>query len=150
MQCVFGSARKATVMHKLPLLWLLSSSENCTTPRVASLSAVEHHRLMELVTGQREWSPATCSSYRPLMDGRSALEMAGRPKLPAESVFDSSRGQNLAWQCISSRCVHHHIPYHAYDSKGRGSRFSDHQSRISMRDGPRNQVVHFQCGVKCT
>jgi len=58
MQCVFGSARKATAMHKLPLLWLLSSSENCTSPRVISLSVVEYHRLMELVTGQREWSPA--------------------------------------------------------------------------------------------
>ena len=139
-RCVFGSARKATATPKLPLLWLWSSSKNCTSPRVASLSPVEHHWLMELVTDQREWSPATCSSYRPLINGRSVLEMAGRPKLPAESDFDSSKGQNIAWQCISSNVSTHHPPYHIHDSMEDGSRYSDHQSRISMRDGPRNQV----------
>ena len=73
--------------------------------------------------------------------------MVGRPNLPAETCFDSSRGQNIAWQCISSKCMHQPTPYHVHDSKEFGTWPSDHQSCISMRDGPRSQVVHFD--FKC-
>ena len=78
--------------------------------------------------------------YRPSILCRSALNATGRPNIPVESVFDSSRGQYLARQCISSDVCTNHTPYHIHDSKEDGSRFSNHQSRISMRDGPRNQV----------
>ena len=49
----------------------------------------------------------------------------------------------MASQCISNKCVHNHTPYHVYDLKGHGSWFSDHQARISMRDGLRDQVCIF-------
>ena len=49
----------------------------------------------------------------------------------------------MSWQCNSSNVCTNPIPYHVYDSKGYGSWFSDHQARISMRDGPKNQVCIF-------
>ena len=124
-------------VHTVFLLWSLQNSqgalyEPCGIPPAKG----NGHRLKEMIIGL--WL-----SYRPPIVGRSALKMVDRPNLPVESCFDSSRGQNKAWQCIPSKCVHQHIPYHVYDSKWHGSRFSDHQSRISTRDGPRNQVMHF-------
>ena len=116
------------------LLWRLHKSQGCF-PECCGTPPAEGigHRPWRMVTGHK-------LIHRLLMDGRSALHMAGRPNLPAESVFDSSRGQNIAWQCISSNVCTNHTPYHIHDSKGYDSRFSDHQSRISMHDGPRNQV----------
>ena len=104
------------------------------------LITVEGHRPGGNTTGQGKLVIDHWYGSQPKIFSWPTLNMVGRPYIPAESCFDSSRGQNRAWQCISSKCVHQHIPYHVYDSKGHGSRFSDHQSRISMHDGPRNQV----------
>ena len=137
-------------MHKLPLFTLLCSSETCTNPMVHSLDTVEHHRPRGIITGHGRVGIDHWCSSRPQTFGRSALYSVDRPKLPAETCFDSSSGQNMTWQCISSNVCTDHTPYHIHDSKEHGTRFSDHQSRISMRDGPRNQVVHFQYRMKCT
>ena len=141
---------KSLPCTSLPLLWLFCSSENCTSPREHSMDTLEHHRLSEIITGHLEWSSAKRYAL-----GQTCF--AGRhPTLPAGQFFllkpaaDSSRGQNKAWQCISSKCVHQHIPYHVCDSKGYVPWFSDHQSRISMRGGPKSQSVQFQYGMKCT
>ena len=53
----------------------------------------------------------------------------------------------LAWQCNSRHVCTKHTPYHVIDSKGHVPRFSDHQSRISMHDGPKNQECNFD--FKC-
>ena len=87
MQCVLGFAQKATAMHKLPLLWLFCFSENCKTPKVASLSVVDHHRLSGIITGHYEVVIDHPLSSRPNILCRSALNTAGRPNLPAESVL---------------------------------------------------------------
>ena len=100
--------------------------------------------------------PTMRNGHRPNRSGhRPSMELSAinnwsigtwcsRPaKASCRTCFDSSRGQNKAWQCILSKYVHQYTPYHVYDSKGDSTRFLDHQSRISMRDGPRNQVVHF-------
>ncbi|GMP77811.1 hypothetical protein CsSME_00033961 [Camellia sinensis var. sinensis] len=83
--------------------------------------------------------PAKWKPHRPCPDGhRPFVELSAINNWSVcRTCFDSSRGQNKAWQCISSKCVHQHIPYHVCDSKRYGARFSDHQSRISMRDGPK-------------
>ena len=126
------------------LLWEWHNSQGTLSGQWGTPPAIWNgHRPWGMITGH--WL-----SSRPSILGRSALKVASRPKLPAESCFDSSRGQNKAWQCIPSKFVHQHIPYHVNDSKWHGSWFSDHQSRISMRDGPRDQVCHFdfKCNAK--
>ena len=134
-------------MYKLPLFSLLCSSENCKSPREHSMDTVEHHRLRQMVTHHGRKVIDHWLSSRPQTFGRSALYEVDRPSLSAETCFDSSKGQNMAWQCISSNVCTNHTPYQIHDSKEHGTWFSDYQSRISMRDGPRNQVVHFD--FKC-
>ena len=63
--------------------------------------------------------------------------------MSAEPATHSSRGQKLAWQCNSNNVCTNHAPYHICDSKGHVPRFSGHQSRISMHDGPKNQMCNF-------
>ena len=97
-------------------------------------------------TGWRDWSLAMCDGHRPQNDPSANNEWPvgtedGRPaKSSCRILFDSSRGQSKAWQCISSYVCTNHSPYHVNDSKEDGPRFSDHQSRIFMHDGPKNQV----------
>ena len=84
-----------------------------------------------------------------MKDCRSALNAVGWQKVPAESVIDSNRGQGRAWQCNSSYVCTNHVPYHVSDLKGHAPWFSDHQSRISMHDGPRDQACTFWCQMTC-
>ena len=142
MQCMLGPAREYTAIHRPPLFSLLCLFEEWLSLRVASLDIWRHHRQSRIVNGSGMiigcwWS------YRPPMDCRSALKTAGRQRMSAEPAIDSSRGQGIAWQCNSSKVCTNPIPHHVYDSKGHGPWFSDHQSRISMRDGPKNQVCIF-------
>ncbi|GMP22335.1 hypothetical protein CsSME_00000400 [Camellia sinensis var. sinensis] len=63
--------------------------------------------------------------------------------MSVEPAIDSNKVQSKAWQHNSRHICTIHVPYHGNDSKGHVPRFSDHQSRISMHDGPRNQVCNF-------
>ena len=91
-------------------------------------------------------SPARRNGHRPQNDPSAnnrwpvGTEDGRTAKSSCRILFDSSRGQSKAWQCISSYVCTNHTPYHVNDSKEDGPRFSDHQSRISMHDGPKNQV----------
>ena len=143
MRARIGFARKSNAMHKLPLFSLLSSSKNGTIPKVYLMNTGECHRPWGMVTGQIEVVIDYLWSYRPSIIGRSALDVIDRPKLPAEPVLIAAEGKTRHGDEFSSKCVHQYTPYHVYDSKGDRSRFSDHQSRISMRNGPRKQVVYF-------
>ena len=97
--------------------------------------------------------PAEWDHHRPFWSGhRPSIELSAKHYFPVGTkhcrpaksscwiCFDSSRRQNLAWQCISSNVCTNHTPYHVSDSKGHGLRFLDHQSRNTMPDGPKNQV----------
>ena len=142
MQCMLGLARKCTAMRKLPLFSLLYSSEDCQNLKVASLSTVQYHRLDRMATGRRRCSSAENESIgHQLFADRHSVQSIGKKFL--QNLFDSSRGQSFAWQCNSSHICTNHVPYHVSDSKGHAPWFSDHQSRISMRDGPRDQVCTF-------
>ena len=140
---MLGFARKFVTMHELPLFTLLCSSENCTSPKEHSLNIVEGHRPIGNTTGLGEVVIDHLLSSRPPMHGRSALNVVGRPCMPAKNCFVSSRGKTWHGNAFSSKYLHQHPPYHVHDSKEDGPRPSGHQSRISMRDGPRNQVCHF-------
>ena len=140
---MLDSARKSTTMHKLPLFSLFNASEDCTSLKEHSLNTVQHHRPRKNITGHGRMVIDQILSSRPSIIGRSALYAVDWPYLSAESCFDSSKGQTWHGNAFSSKCMHHHTPYHAYDSKEFGTRPSGHQSRISMHDGPRSQVVHF-------
>ena len=106
-----------------------------------SLSAAQnfHRQWIELI--------GTKLIHRLQIDCRSALRTAGRHWMPAEPATHSSRGQNLAWQYNSSHLCTKHTPYHVCDSKGHVPRFSGHQSRIPMHDGPKDQMCTFN--LKC-
>ena len=134
-------------MHKLPLFSLLCSFENCKSPKEHFMNTGECYQPLGIITGHGSVVIDHPCSYRPFIIGQSALYVVDRPKLPAETCFDSNRGQNMAWQCISSNVCTNHTPYHVYDSMEFGTRPSDHQSRISMRNGQRGRVVHFD--FKC-
>ena len=136
MQCMLGLARNCTAMHRLPLFSLLCLSENFQSLRTTSQGTGGYHRLRRNTTG-------TKLIHRPSIDCRSALNAAGRHWMSAEPATHSSRGQKLAWQCNSNNVCTNHAPYHICDSKGHVPRFSDHQSRISMHDGPKNQMCNF-------
>ena len=123
------------------LLWKLPKSQGCLLGHWGVPPAgVQHHWLKDVATGT-EWS------YRLPIHCRSALKSAGRHKMPAKPATHSSRGQQNAWQCDSKHVCTKHNPYHIFDSKGDVPRFSDHQSRISMHDDPRNQEGNFD--FKC-
>ena len=87
--------------------------------------------------------------YRPQLTGRSALNLADRPKLPAEPAIDSSRGQAVYGMEFLGKSMHGHTPYHVMDSREHGPRPSGHQSRISMYDGPKVKYA-FQCQMQYT
>ena len=127
-------------MPSLPLFSLLSSSEDCQSLRTAPLNHGDHHRLRGNTTGWSMWPPALNSSI-------GCKLTAGRHWMPAEPATHSSRGEILAWQCNSKHVCTKHTPYHTSDSKEDMPRFSDHQSRISMHDGPKNQECNFD--LKC-
>ena len=146
MQCMLGLAREFTA--RLPLFSLLCSSEDCQSLRVASLDIGRHHRLNWMVTGSGLWSSTHNESIGfQFIAGRHSMKSIGIGCLL--NLFDSSRGQDFAWQCNSSNVCTYQAPFHVYDSKGHGPWFSDHQSRISMRDGPRDQVCTFWCQMQC-
>ena len=134
-------------MRKLPLLSFLSSFGGCQNLRTTSLDRGDHHRLDEISTGSVVWPSAQSWSGRQRKWCRSAHYTAGRQSIPAEPATHSNRGQNKAWQHNSRHVCTDHVPYHCDDSKGHVPRFSDHQSRISMHDGPKNQVCNFD--FKC-
>ena len=137
MQCMLGPARKCTAMHRLPLFSFLYSSGGCQSLRIASLDTGRHHRLSWITTGSVMWPPAIGEAI-----GRERI--AGRQSVPAESAIDCNRGQGRAWQYNSRHICTNHVPYHGNDSKEHAPRFSGHQSRISMRDGSRDQVYTFE------
>ena len=130
-------------MHGLPLFSFLHSSGGCQNLRTTSLDRGYHHRLDEISTGSVVWPSAQSWSCRQRKDCRPAPYTAGRQRKPAEPATHSNRGQNKAWQHISRHVCTNHVSYHCDDSKGHVPRFSDHQSRISMHDGPKSQVCNF-------
>ena len=134
-------------MRKLPLFSFLSSSGGCQSLRTASWDRGDHHRLNETSTGSVVWPSAQNRVCRQRKLCRSAHYTAGRQSIPAEPATHSNRGQGKAWQHNSRHVCINHVPYHCNDSKGHVPRFSDHQSRISMHDGPKNQVCNFD--FKC-
>ena len=126
-------------MRELPLFSFLCSSGGCQNLRTASLGTGECCRLSGISTGSKMWSSAVDEAIgHGWIAGRHYVQSVGKKFL--QNLFYSSRGQSFAWQCNSSNVCTSHIPYHVYASKGHGPWFSDHQSRISMRDGPKNQV----------
>ncbi|KAF5932600.1 hypothetical protein HYC85_028771 [Camellia sinensis] len=131
---------KRAAMRKLPLFSSLSSSGGCQSLRTASLDRGDHHRLIEISTGSVVWPSAQNRVCRQRKLCRSAHYTAGRQSIPAEPATHSNGGQNKAWQHNSKHVCTNHVSYHCNDSKGHVPRFSDHQSRISMHDGPRNQI----------
>ena len=146
MHACLGLARKSTPMRRLPLFSLLCPSENCQSLRIASLDIGRHHRPGRMATGRKMRSSAVDEAIgHGWIADRHYVQSIGKKFL--QNLFDCSRGQSFAWQCNSSNVCTNHIPYHVYDSKGHGPWFSDHQSRISMRDGLRNQVCAFD--FKC-
>ena len=65
----------------------LHKSQECFSGHwEASPAKQKHHRPNGMITGH-------IFVYRPKIDGRPALYLADRPKLPAEPAIDSSRGQ---------------------------------------------------------
>ena len=93
MRACSGVLGNPTPCTSLPLLWLFCFSESCTTPKVASLSVVEHHRLSGIITGHFEVVIDHPLSSRPSILGRAAVYMAGRPKLPAETCLTAAEGR---------------------------------------------------------
>ena len=81
MRACSGLLGNPTPCTSLPLLWLFCFSENCTTPKVASLSVVGYYRLSEIITGHLEWSSAKHYALNQTC-------FAGRhPTLPAGQFF---------------------------------------------------------------
>ena len=135
LSCKCASVFPATLLRKLP------KSQGCLLGHWGVPPAgVQHHRLKDVATGT-EWR------YRLPVHCRSALNSAGRHKMPVKPATHSSRGQQNAWQCDSKHVCTKHNPYHILDSKGDVPRSLDHQSRISMRDGPKSQGCNFD--FKC-
>ena len=97
--------------------------------------------------GIRSLGRGICSSVKywaigwTLMVGRHYKWPAGYCFLQNPAV-DSNIGQAVYGMKFSSKCEHGHTPYHAMDSKERGSRHSGHQLCILMHDGLRGQVCH--------
>ena len=112
MHACSSFARKSIAMHKLPLFSLLCSSENCTTPKERSMDIGEHHRPSGIITGHFEVVIDHPLSSRPNIFGRSAVYMAGRPKLPAETCLTAAEGrQGMAMRF--KQCMHqpHSLSY---------------------------------------
>ena len=130
-----ASVSSALLLRKLPKSQKYLSGHWGVPP-----AGVEHHWLKEEATGTKR-------SHRLFVYCRSALNSAGRHWMPAEPATHSSRGQNYAWQCDSSHLCTKHTLYHVCDSKGHVPRFPDHQSRISMHDGPKKRECNFD--FKC-
>ena len=130
-------------MHGLPLFSFLSSSGGCQSLKTDPLDGEEYHRLNETSTGSVVCPSAPNRVCRQRKMCRSAHYNAGRQSIPAEPATHSNRGQGKAWQHNSRHVCINHVPYHCNDSKGHVPRFSDHQSRTSMHDGPKNQACSF-------
>ena len=105
-----------------------------------SLIILKCHRPMKSTTDHVNVIIDHKLGHRLDSDGRSALKVAGRPFIPAESCFCCSSGQTVHGKEISKQCMHGHTPYHVMDSRECGPWSSGHQSRISMHDGQRHQV----------
>ena len=135
LSCKRASAFPVIFLRKLP------KSQKCLSGHWGIPPAgAENHRLKEEATG-------TEFTHRLKIQCRSALNSAGRHKMLAKPADHSSRGQQNAWQCNSKHVCTKHNPYHVLDSKEVVPRFSDHQLRISMHDGPKNQEGNFD--FKC-
>ena len=143
MHARFASPRNPVRCHCCLCLHCLAPLKFMKVSRILlnhSLSVVEYHRPQFKSTGHGNRLIDQILNHRLDTDGRSAPKVVGRPFLPAEPCFDSSRGQTVHGMEFSKQCVHGHSPYHAMGSREFGTRPSDHQLRISMRDGPRSQV----------
>ena len=127
-------------------LHCFSSLETAQVPRMLlkySLRVVGCHQPSGMVPGLGKVVIDHWYSSQPKIFSRPTLRMVGRPYLPAEPCYDSSRGQTRHGNAFQSKCLHNQPPYHAMNSRAFGARPSGHQSRISMHDGPRCQVVHL-------
>ena len=103
-------ARIASISSALLLRKLPKSQEYLSGHWGSPPAGVGHHRLKEEATGTR-------LIHRLPIDCRSALNSAGRHKIPAELATHSSRGQQHAWQCNSSHlCTTH--PLSCFGLKG--------------------------------
>ena len=112
MRACSGLLGNPTPCTSLPLLWLFCFSENCTPPKVASLSVVEHHRLSGIITGHFEVVIDRPLSSQPNIFGRLAVYMAGRPKLPAETCLTAAEGrQGMAMRFKQSMHQPHSLSY---------------------------------------
>ena len=107
-----------------------------------SLSTVGCHRPKVKATGQEELVIDHLWGYRPTIHGRPTISSC-------KILFCCSRRQTEHGKAFSKQCLHHHPPYHVWDSKEYGSRPSGHQSRISTHDGQRSQVYKLMCN-ECT
>lgn len=134
-------AQAASVFPAL-LLWKLHKSQGTlhghygTPPTKGNHhrpKGVGHRPIME-ISATNIWSVGS-------IDGRPA-------KASCRNLFWQQR-TDKAWQSIFKACLHQHPPYHVRDSKEDGPRPSDHQSHISMRDGPRSQSMQFNIRMKC-
>ena len=133
-------ARIASVSSAL-LLRKLPKSQECLSGHWGVPPAgAEHHRLKEEATGTELF-------HRLGKHCRSALKSAGRHKMFCRSCNSQQQKTNYAWQGNSKHVCTKHIPHHVNDSMGYVPRSSDHQSRISIRDGPKSQGCNFD--LKC-
>ena len=112
--------------------------------------------ILQSTTGWGNFPPTVHNFHRLLLD-LSAIhqwpvgtEFCRSAETSCRRQFWQQQRIDSIWHGISGTCEHNHTPYHVYGSKEHGTWFSDHQSRISMRDGPKNQSVQFQCGMICT
>ena len=130
-----ASVSPAILLRKLP------KSQKCLSGHWGVPPAgAEHHRLKGEATGTELF-------HRLGKHCRSALKSAGRHKMFCRSCNSQQQRTNYAWQGNSKHVCTKHIPHHVNDSMGHVPRSSDHQSRIFMRDGPKNQECNFT--IKC-
>ena len=111
---------------------------------------------LQNIIGWEGWPPAVYNSHR-LEIKLSALnkwpvgtECCRSAETSCRRQFWQQQRTDSVWHEIPSKCVHQHIPYHAFDLKGYVPWFSDHQLHISMRDGLRNQVCALASNVMQT
>ena len=126
----------------------------CYTPLETVKVSRLHLWALRSATGWIELPPAVSCGPRHKMSPSVAESLPVRNKYcrSAKSAGRTCNSQQqrteLAWQYNSSNLCTNHVSYHGNDSKGHTSRFSDHQSRISMRDGPRDQVCTLWCQMQ--
>ena len=126
ISCLCFDCSASLKIAQLPrlLLWMFWD----TTGWVGSSPAIYNGHRLNIILSAKHSLPVGTQQCRPA-------------KSSCKNWFDSSRGQNMALQCISSNVCTNHTSYHIYDSKGYGLRFSDHQSRTSLHDGSKKSSV---------